>query len=267
MKYTYLLLFFFITYHANSQDTIITYFDSKWEKCKENNASYYRKAYKTDQKSWIVNDYYLNGQLQMTGRFTKRNAKIKHGHFIYYNENGQKKSEGNFIDDYKMGRWTTWHENGNIDSEGEFENGKRENTWYWYFENGQISAKEKYLADEKIEWEFWDETGDNVDLIDAEHYPQFKGGWDELYAFLNKNINYPEGAKSGGLQVMVIVEFIVLGDGGIEQVSVTTPDPLIYSSFAIEVIRVMQLLPKFTPGKQHNRPIKVAYRLPITFKL
>ena len=266
MKYLTLILFIFSTYYANGQDTIITFFDKKWEKCQENNAAYYQRAYKNEHKLWIVNDYYISGQLQMSEVYKKKKSKIKHGHFIYYHENGIKKSEGDYIDDKTTGHWITWYKNGSIDSEGEYEKGKRENTWYWYFENGQISATEKYFDDERTEWEFWDENGHNIDLEDAENFPQFSGGWDEFYEFLNKNINYPEEAKSNMPQVQVIVEFIVLGDGNIDQVSVTTPNPMIYSSFALEVVRVMQLLPKFTPGKQHNRPIKVAYRLPITFR-
>jgi len=249
---------------ANAQDTIVIYFDYNWERCDKDNAEYYREYFKNKNKKFEVEDFFIDGKIQMTGTFKKRNWKEKQGQFIYYHNNGQKRSEGAYIENKKTGIWTNWYENGNLDSKGEFINGKRDKTWVWYFKTGQISAKEKFVAGERIEWEFWDEKGQKVELEDAEYFPQFEGGMEALLAFIGENTRYPEYARSRGIQGRVIVGFTVTVEGNIEDVKIHNE---VHSSLASEALRVVELLPQFTPGKEHNRIVKVSYNLPVNFRL
>lgn len=253
-------LFFFGIIHG--QDTIVIYFNIDWQQCNKENATYYREYFKNESKKYEVKDFFMSGQIQMKGTFKKRNWKEKDGHFIYYHENGQKESEGNYINDEKNGIWTYWYENGSLDSKGEFINGKYKDTWNWYFKNGQVSAKEKYNDGERIEWEFWDETGKSVDLAYAEYMPQFEGGQDSLQAFILNNTKYPEFASKQGIKGRVIVGFTVDSDGNIVDIKIRNE---VHSSLANEALRVVRQLPKFIPGKQHNRIVKVSYNLPINF--
>lgn len=264
MKHIHLLLFIFIASFANAQDEITAYFDSNWDKCKEENAVFYQKASKNDQKLWVVNDYYINGQLQMSAVYKKKNKKIRHGQFVSYYENGQKELEGEFIDDKGTGYFTYWFENGNIDSKGEFIDGKLEGVWCFYFQDGQMCAKEKYVDGERTEWGFWDKDGNNVDLKDAEYAPRFEGGLKMIYAILNHYIVYPEEARLQGAQGTVHLQFWVLENGKIDDVRVVEPFPP-HTSLAEEALRVVKQLPDLIPGKQHNRPGKIRYNLPIRF--
>ena len=74
-----------------AQDTIVSYFDHKWNETNKANASFYRNAYKNNQDTWNVNDYYMDSALQMLGAYKSKKLKKKHGNFIFYFEDGQRK--------------------------------------------------------------------------------------------------------------------------------------------------------------------------------
>lgn len=98
----------------------------------------------------------------------------------------------------------------------------------------------------------------------VEEMPQFPGGEDELRKFIASNVKYPDIAKENGVQGKVYIYFVVNEKGEIEQVQVKRGvDPYLDK----EAIRVIKSLPKYTPGKQRGRPVKVAYTVPINFQL
>jgi periplasmic protein TonB len=86
----------------------------------------------------------------------------------------------------------------------------------------------------------------------------------ELYKFLSANLRYPAQAKAANLQGKVFVSFVVDKDGSVTDVKVLRG---IGGGCDEEAVRVIKMLPKFTPGKQRGRPAKVMYQLPINFKL
>jgi protein TonB len=99
----------------------------------------------------------------------------------------------------------------------------------------------------------------------AEVMPGYPGGAIELMKFLNKNIKYPSLARENGLEGKVIVKFYVDTDG-------TVRDPQVLKDGAgggcgDEAIRVVKSMPKWTPGSQRGKSVKVYYTLPVTFKL
>ena len=107
-----------------------------------------------------------------------------------------------------------------------------------------------------------DETAE-VFLI-VEEMPVFPGGDEELRKFIASNIKYPEIAKENGVQGKVYIYFVINAEGGVEQIEIKrSVDPYLDK----EAIRVIQSMPKWTPGKQRGRPVKVAYTVPINFTL
>jgi protein TonB len=96
----------------------------------------------------------------------------------------------------------------------------------------------------------------------AEEMPSFPGGEEELYNFIANNIKYPDLAKKAGITGKVIVEFIVSEDGKIIEPKVVKG---IGYGCNEEAIRIIKLMPKWIPGKQDGKPIKVKLLLPIIF--
>lgn len=98
----------------------------------------------------------------------------------------------------------------------------------------------------------------------VEQQPEFPGGIAEMYKFLSKNIKYPSAASRANVQGKVFLTFVVNTDGSIQDVQV-----LKGLGFGTdeEAIRVVKTMPKWKPGKQSGRPVRVKYNLPINFQL
>ena len=98
----------------------------------------------------------------------------------------------------------------------------------------------------------------------VEEMPEFPGGMAECLKFLAKNIKYPTIAQENGVQGRVIVQFVVNQDGSIvDSVVVRSVDPYLDK----EALRVIQMMPKWKPGKQRGKAVRVKYTVPVTFKL
>ena len=98
----------------------------------------------------------------------------------------------------------------------------------------------------------------------AEVMPDFPGGMSELLNFLNNNLRYPEEAKEGGIQGRVTASMIIEKDGSISNIEIVRGvDP----SLDAEAIRVLKLMPKWTPATQKGEIVRVKYTVPVTFKL
>jgi protein TonB len=106
---------------------------------------------------------------------------------------------------------------------------------------------------------------DSTIITRAEVMPSFPGGFSELIKFLSQNIIYPYLARKKGAEGKVIVKFYVDTDGSIKN-PIIVKDPVGYGC-AEEAIRVIKLMPKWTPGMQDGVPAKVYYTMPVTFKL
>ncbi|GAA4455941.1 TonB family protein [Rurimicrobium arvi] len=98
----------------------------------------------------------------------------------------------------------------------------------------------------------------------VEQMPEFPGGEDALYKFLQDNVQYPPKATNAGKEGTVSVKFVVNEDGSISNVEVARP---IGFDMDEEAIRVVKKMPKWKPGKQNGKAVKVYYRVPIRFVL
>jgi protein TonB len=98
----------------------------------------------------------------------------------------------------------------------------------------------------------------------VEKDPAFKGGIEKFYAYLSKNIHYPAIAKENNVQGKVFVTFVVERDGSLTDIKVVRG---IGSGCDEEAKRVLASSPKWTPGIQNGRPVRVQYTMPISFTL
>ena len=98
----------------------------------------------------------------------------------------------------------------------------------------------------------------------VEEMPEFPGGQGALLQYLSKSIKYPVIAQENGIQGRVSCSFVVEKDGSVTDVQVLRGvDP----SLDKEAIRVITAMPKWKPGKQRGKPVRVKYTVPVTFRL
>jgi protein TonB len=97
-----------------------------------------------------------------------------------------------------------------------------------------------------------------------EDQPTFPGGTDALIKYLGENIRYPSKAKEAGISGTVIISFVVEKDGSISSVKVVHG---IGGGCNEEAIRIVSLMPKWTPGKQRGRAIRTQFQIPLIFFL
>ena len=101
-------------------------------------------------------------------------------------------------------------------------------------------------------------------FVIVENMPEFPGGDLALRKYIAENVKYPEIAKENGLSGKVFVQFVINQRGEVENVKIARGiDPALDK----EAIRVVQSLPKFKPGSQRGKPVKVNYTVPINFQL
>lgn len=98
----------------------------------------------------------------------------------------------------------------------------------------------------------------------VEDMPAFPGGETALLQYISKSVKYPVIAQENGIQGRVIVSFVIERDGHVADATVVRGvDP----SLDKEALRVVKSMPKWTPGKQRGKPVRVKYTLPVTFRL
>ena len=106
-------------------------------------------------------------------------------------------------------------------------------------------------------------TKDTVYQI-AEEMPEFPGGVEALMDFVGKNVKYPEEAKEKEISGRVFVSFVIEKDGSVSNVKVLRG---IGGGCDEEAVRVIKGMPKWKPGMQKGKPVRVSYMMPINFKL
>ena len=110
-----------------------------------------------------------------------------------------------------------------------------------------------------------EEASDEGEIFQVvEQMPEFPGGMQALMAYLSKNIKYPSVAQDNGIQGRVLVSFVVNKDG-----SIVDPEVIKSVDAALdkEAMRVIKAMPKWNPGKQRGKPVRVKYTVPVLFRL
>ena len=117
--------------------------------------------------------------------------------------------------------------------------------------NTNAMAQNKKAANDKV-------------LEKAEVMPEYPGGDQAMMDFVAKNVQYPQEARDKEISGRVLVSFIVEKDGSITEVKVVKG---IGGGCDEEAVRVVKAMPKWKPGKDKGKPVRVSYMMPFTFKL
>ena len=105
--------------------------------------------------------------------------------------------------------------------------------------------------------------GDDKVYDIVEQQPEFPGGPSAMAKWLGDNIKYPAEAAKNNIQGRVIVRFVIGSDGTVGNVEIVRGvDPQLDA----EAVRVINAMPKWTPGKQDGKPVAVRYTIPVTFR-
>ena len=128
-------------------------------------------------------------------------------------------------------------------------------------EDNQARVEVKYVPVTVVEEEPEEQTIFEV----VEQMPEFpNGGMAGLMQYLSKNIKYPTIAQENGTQGRVTVQFVVNKDGSIVDAKVLRGvDPYLDK----EAVRVIMGMPKWKPGMQRGKPVRVKYTVPVMFRL
>jgi len=101
-------------------------------------------------------------------------------------------------------------------------------------------------------------SNDNIGM------PQFPGGPEGLFRYLQRSIIYPYEAEREGIQGRVICSFVVDSDGSIVNVKVVWP---VHYLLDYEAVRVISGMPRWIPGNVNGKSIRVKYTVPVTFRI
>ena len=127
-------------------------------------------------------------------------------------------------------------------------------------EDNAAPVEVKYVPVQVVEEEPEEQTIFEV----VENMPDFPGGQAALMQYLAKNIKYPTIAQENGTQGRVIVQFVVNRDGSIVDAKVVrSVDPYLDK----EALRVINTMPKWKPGMQRGKPVRVKFTVPVMFRL
>jgi len=115
-----------------------------------------------------------------------------------------------------------------------------------------------------IQIEEEEEVEDDVIFTVVEDQPEFPGGEEARQSFLEENLRYPTMAREAGIQGTVFVTFVVETDGSVTDVRVLRG---IGGGCDQEAIRVVEMMPRWEPGRQRGQPVRVQFNMPIRFRL
>ena len=98
----------------------------------------------------------------------------------------------------------------------------------------------------------------------VEQLPEYPGGMPAMIDFLQTNMKYPKDAEKQKVEGRVLVMFIVETDGSVSDVKVARN---VFPSLDEEAVRVVEAMPKWIPGKEKGKAVRVKFTLPVVFRL
>lgn len=228
---------------ANAQDNSLKVFDlsamdTVWQAqnnkvCKKDTATYYKLySISSEPDRFLVNQYYITGELYMTGRLTSLKPEHRDGDFYWFYKNSRKQRKVTYKND-------------------------RVNSTKWWDINGV----------EKFQWirPVWSESGKlNVEEILLDKIPEFPGGLVALQNYISKNLRYPSMAKFDRVEGRVVVRFVIDETG---KVTYTEVLKKINPDLEAEAIRVIRDMPAWSPAIYEGHPESVVFSMPIVFRL
>ncbi|RNI28074.1 TonB family protein [Rufibacter immobilis] len=143
-------------------------------------------------------------------------------------------------------------------------NNKTEGEAIGYYANGQVKRQETYKDGELVTGACFAEDGSSIKYFSHFTHPDFPGGTAILMKLVSSNFKLPAEAIQRGVSGVTVVGFNVTKNGDVEDIRFLKS---VHPSLDTEALRVVNLLPKFTPATEEGNPIDFTYSLPIRVKL
>ena len=222
------LLFSALGFSAWSQKK--EFLNSEFTVIEEESVSSYTRTSTLKDGQYEVTITFLGGQLFMTGKYMDENLEMPHGHFVFYNQNGNKEAEGDYHKGMKVGTWKRWNAEGAPMTDRAYQKAPEE-TAVVSKENSNKSTTAASFAD--------------------------------LDNYIEKNLRYPEKAIVNGTKGTVYLSFVIEKDGLIKSPKVTQGVNPELDAAAMQFVMGM---PAWTPGQRNGNAIESEVILPITFE-
>lgn len=124
------------------------------------------------------------------------------------------------------------------------------------YNESYIDQKTEKVLNDSAKWE-----GRIYDVV--EQMPHFPGGQSAMMRYINENLRYPEEAEQSDVVGRAVVSFIVEPDGALSAIEIKRSlDP----AFDRMALLVVQGMPRWIPGKQDGKPVRVRYNIPVSFR-
>ena len=195
--------------------------------------------YKNDKKDSIWNYYDTIGNLTAKGAYLND---LKNGNWIYY-YNNHKESEGSYINDVENGEWKIFDSAGIVIAKGMINKGEEvPNSWIYYDNENNIIAI------------------DTTILLVVDNMPQYREGLEGAMMYIKNNINIPtttNGEKTNG---KIFVSFVVEPNGTLSNIFLLKG---LSTDIDNEMLRIFNKMPRWIPGYQNGRLVRVKVNMPI----
>jgi TonB family protein len=217
--------------------------------------------YLNDEREGIWLSFYYNGMMSDSTNYVNGDPiGITNG----WHENGSIRDSinNNVLQDKSSVVY--WFDNGQPQTIGNFLLDKKEGKWEYYHKNGKLAAIAEYSQNKVLSKTFFDEKGKVLpDTSNVDRDAMIKGGLAKWKKFLLGNLEFPANYKLVNTDMaVVIVAATIDEDGNVIDVHIDTPFNPIFDK---EALRVMKKSPKWLPKIENNRRIKAYVRQPIFF--
>ncbi len=248
-------------------------------------------------KTGNYTEFYKNGNKKSKGTYFSDGKSIvgeKVNNWFYWYENGSVKLETlygldtatNKFNSFIINFWDTVGNKKVVDGDGDYyskerislgsdsakeftfsgkiKSGLEDGVWKGFYADGTLFSEETFNEKGLVEGKSYDPDGKVYAYTKIQVMPEFKGGDEELKRFLQRNVNYPWKEQSNDIQGTVVIRFTVGEYGKLVDAKVFRSAS---TNFDKEALRVVKMLPDFTPGKMRGRPVSVYYNVPVIYKL
>lgn len=236
---TFVLIFLMVGNHAVAQDTTF-WGGQEYHLTKDRSKATQYSIVTTSKKGVVKREYYMNHSPKRITTFSNYKKNQKHG-----------------ID-------SSFYESGALRSIITFRKGKENGIHLAFYPNGNLQKRATYKAGNLISGEAFTVDGTDTAYTDLLLYASFPGGLDSLALFMKNNTVYPTESRRKRKEGIAMVNFVVDQYGTINNIRIiksVAPD------IDEECLRVVRLMPQWTPGTYDGDPIAVGYNLPFRFTL
>ncbi|WP_155832955.1 energy transducer TonB [Hymenobacter swuensis] len=225
----------------------------------------YRKVTEPDASGGgTVRTFFVSGKPRSLAVYEDLDRHIVHGTSEGWYESGQLSWRYPYEHGKAVDRHESFYQTGQVQYRQLYVAGKREGELVLYYPDGTLKRQEMYVDNERTTGVCYNNQGQEIAFSEYEVMPVFPGGQEALLRYIGQNTHYPGKALRRNVQGKVFVKFIVDTTGQVQQVMVSKGVDALLDA---EALRVVQGIPKFIPGRQDGRPVRVYFTVPITFAI